>query len=660
MRPRRPSERPAGEQSVNGHANTGGDQSGSSGLIETLSEAAAAARQPFRAKRLGYALWAVFGAWVVASIGGAIVAVAREGGQWELYAFVFLLPAVPLYYLARKFTAPTAIETLAADPRSPVLYLREFEADNDSFFKFWIVNAARFIGHADTDVTEESRCATLFNRIGPVVAIGRPGQVLPTLGASRLYVEHGRCQEVVARLAAVSALTVIRVGKPDDLWWEIEHAIGNLPPERLVLYLSGKTPEERKAAYEAFRERTRELLPKLGEIAGDPRFVAFDPSWRPYFMDEDARLLFDVRPPVYFVSIGGGGWNGKAGDERALTAVFSEIGPVVAFLVQDAAPPAGCSAWRRVEDPRAEIAGEASSNAPVILRARAEEAFGDLLSGLSAAINLRRLVIQMPDSAKDAAAVRGEIERALPDKTVPQLDKAGFIIFDDLGRPLTVGRPRYRRWSRSRWLFEKPTTAGRIAATDLDPFFERYGARAPGRKVARWAKIAAAVLLVIFAVAAIYEGARGNRMVAELESAYEVKNGWLGLMWGLPFELANLHYRHLDSIDERGPEVQSLSTDELVSVGGVEMPMSLVFMKSRLIGALLVKGYPKEGHFEALTGALTRVYGPPIPADGRWVWVRLPVVVRLERGQVELDSGERRYLRIVFMNESLAASLRSE
>ena len=80
-------------------------------------------------------------------------------------------------------------------------------------------------------------------RVGPVVAIGKPGERLPQLGAARLYVDDDHWQETIDALMTRSALVVVRAGNTPNLWWEIERAMTNQRPDRVVIVVlrAGRT-----------------------------------------------------------------------------------------------------------------------------------------------------------------------------------------------------------------------------------------------------------------------------------------------------------------------------------------------------------------------------------------------------------------------------------
>src|SRR5581483_254168 len=143
-----------------------------------------------------------------------------------LVAAVGLLAAAfGLSRRARRHLALSAAERQALDPRPPVLYLRSFAADEQT-----AQETESFGGK-----TEEELTADFFGAFGPVVAIGRPGERLPENGASRLYVEDARWQQVVAEYMARSALVILRLGTTLGFWWELERSTKTLDPTKLVI-----------------------------------------------------------------------------------------------------------------------------------------------------------------------------------------------------------------------------------------------------------------------------------------------------------------------------------------------------------------------------------------------------------------------------------------
>ena len=85
------------------------------------------------------------------------------------------------------------------------------------------------------DSTEEEELATVMNEIGPVVAIGCPGEALPELGAYRIYLQHEDWREEVRNLISAAQLVVIRLGMTEGVLWELRTIITHAKAEHVLL-----------------------------------------------------------------------------------------------------------------------------------------------------------------------------------------------------------------------------------------------------------------------------------------------------------------------------------------------------------------------------------------------------------------------------------------
>ena len=121
------------------------------------------------------------------------------------------------------------------DKRPPVPYLRAFDDDA--------------LGATPPDLaqinplcmaTREENFTAALQQIGPVMAIGRPGELLPPLGAERIYVDDAHWQSRVIELMSQARLVVLRLGASAGLWWEIEQALRRVPPTRLLFHGAAK------------------------------------------------------------------------------------------------------------------------------------------------------------------------------------------------------------------------------------------------------------------------------------------------------------------------------------------------------------------------------------------------------------------------------------
>jgi len=128
------------------------------------------------------------------------------------------------------------------NPGEFVLYLRSFAVDSitsetPGSFSFFTV---------EENITE------VLKEVGPVEAIGQPGDHLPELGARRWYLKTEEWQKVVANLMHQARLVVFYVGPSDGagLRWEVRTALRNLPPKRFVFFVSSIN-------YEVFQEHIK-------------------------------------------------------------------------------------------------------------------------------------------------------------------------------------------------------------------------------------------------------------------------------------------------------------------------------------------------------------------------------------------------------------------
>ncbi len=192
---------------------------------------------------------------------------------------VLVVLAWRLWRRSRQYGALGADEAMARDPRPPVLYLRSFADDGETLMgeqSWWMRRGAAIAA----PVTPEQEMADLLDAVGPVVAIGKPGEPLPELGAARLYVSDDQWQAKVQELMKQARLVVVRLGASPGLLWEIEQALAHLPRQRLVLALLGGS-----VVAPALVQR---LAPALG-----PTFAEALPQARPHSWTQ--RLYRDTR-----------------------------------------------------------------------------------------------------------------------------------------------------------------------------------------------------------------------------------------------------------------------------------------------------------------------------------------------------------------------------
>ena len=185
-----------------------------------------------------------------------------------------------LYWRCRQYADKAVAEKVISDSKTDVLYLRGFGTDPT------IRLGDRGVGFMSGWLTVEEQLGEVLRSFGDLVAIGKPGETLPTPGAARLYASDAEWKKVVIDQMQNARLVVIRAGTSEGLLWELKEAVQVVNPKKLlILILMGKKQ------YEAFRKEADQIFnatfPKVQELKRFWRvngFVRFSPNWSPNFL----------------------------------------------------------------------------------------------------------------------------------------------------------------------------------------------------------------------------------------------------------------------------------------------------------------------------------------------------------------------------------------
>jgi uncharacterized membrane protein YhaH (DUF805 family) len=187
-----------------------------------------------------------------------------------------------------------------AGARRPILYLRSFRLDDQIDRPAWYERVGLTFPHP----TREQRLTSVLKRYGPVLAIGRPGEKLPALGAARFYCGADRWKEKVAEVVKCSQLVIWVSGVTEGLRWELGHLIETLPPEKLAIWAHPrvlKLPEqEGEKEWQRFLSSFATIFPQpLPSRLGLARFFHFAEGYRPAPASSIRELLKAKRYPVF-------------------------------------------------------------------------------------------------------------------------------------------------------------------------------------------------------------------------------------------------------------------------------------------------------------------------------------------------------------------------
>jgi len=204
-----------------------------------------------------------------------------------------------------RISSVSAEELLDSDSRAPIVFIRSFGDEEQSFrlktlsgmIRRYFVDSAfqqRYFqaGASFWRPMLQQQFKWLFNQIGPYVAIGRPGEKIPATGAARLYVSDSDWKKVVGDFFGKARLIIVHPGKTPGLRWEINEIIRLGVPEKILFILPAFEDD-----YLAFSAWVNSELPeKMPETMPSARFIAFDPDWKPYPLGGYKMLLDTLLP----------------------------------------------------------------------------------------------------------------------------------------------------------------------------------------------------------------------------------------------------------------------------------------------------------------------------------------------------------------------------
>ena len=220
----------------------------------------------------------------------------QEGDHPASYLLLFamvlglclsLFMACRLFYRGKQYSARGKAAAYKADTRQPVLYLRPFLADEGvrGLTRRMLQGAWRSI---------EEQLAEALGPIGPLVAIGKPGEQLPTPGALRQYFDNTTWQNAVRQLLLKARVIILRPGMSEGLWWELKEAVATKTAERLLILVLKMKQADYLPFSQLVRERLDIRLPNFNEVSRWRRvsgFFEFNAAWQAHFLPLKAPFL---------------------------------------------------------------------------------------------------------------------------------------------------------------------------------------------------------------------------------------------------------------------------------------------------------------------------------------------------------------------------------
>lgn len=240
---------------------------------------------------LGYAALALV-CWYFGAAGLVLWVKMKTAGFWPvvfgLAGFGAIAAGSRAFATGRQRMALDADTVMAGEKRAPILYLRSFAADEapapasyslqerqGNLFTFHVIFPGFWTERREWSF-EEFLCRALSEQAA-VVALGRPGEELPRLGAARKYVPHERWQLEVSSLIPRSGMACLLVATSDGLLWEMHQALALRDPRCILLIVPQHSGAG--AVWSGFAARLGDAVRLPATLPADALAVAFTPGW---------------------------------------------------------------------------------------------------------------------------------------------------------------------------------------------------------------------------------------------------------------------------------------------------------------------------------------------------------------------------------------------
>lgn len=168
------------------------------------------------------------------------------------------------------------------DLRSPILYLRSFRGDSVPLEADWKERLFNLIDIRFRPRKIESIVHAELSKYGPLVAIGKPGEKLPPLGAARKYIKNEDWKNVVQDLTENSKLVAISVDDTEGVLWELKNVRSSKLSGNLILLFPPITHDEKNL----------EKVIIVSSEAFGVRRITLKKGENPIAMFEDDGLIF--------------------------------------------------------------------------------------------------------------------------------------------------------------------------------------------------------------------------------------------------------------------------------------------------------------------------------------------------------------------------------
>ena len=128
-----------------------------------------------------------------------------------------MLVGVKIWYRGKQYTATPGEIVESRDPRPPVVFLKSFSAEVDDKKLFSFLRNVFFGRPLAESIPsggpyEQDQMKRLFEKIGPFLTVGRPGEPFADLGPARFHLPDDEWQAFVESRMKRARLVLVRAG----------------------------------------------------------------------------------------------------------------------------------------------------------------------------------------------------------------------------------------------------------------------------------------------------------------------------------------------------------------------------------------------------------------------------------------------------------------
>jgi len=281
------------------------------------------AKPPLRSKTLGWTLkfvglayWFVLYSPLTDPFRDWLNSQTDSGAQGYVWTILWF-PAPLLIFTGYRLCQRRYVPKQGGDSRQPILFLRPFQDDEhtslqpsgltaqatgirsrsalirdgktDTFDLLWSAHpmrVMRMIADYGAGSSEES-IARYFEKHGPVIAIGKPGEHLASPGAARMYLNDATWQDAILTELERAQAVVIQPAPSEGVHWELSTVREKVAPTRVLLCLISywNNPEYYEELCSVVAETLHVDLPRSIPYLKRPAFVYFDEQWNPHVQE---------------------------------------------------------------------------------------------------------------------------------------------------------------------------------------------------------------------------------------------------------------------------------------------------------------------------------------------------------------------------------------